>query len=164
VPIDDHHHFKYQLFFRASGPVDRAREEPLAEMQWDPHHPERLPERRHENRWLQDREQMKNGWFAGIGPSFGLHDNWATEAMGPLYDRSREHLGYGDRAIIAARQTLLAAMKESGKPLPFHCADAQAMKQMLTEIVVASMITPDKNRYKELFQERQQAARAQAIV
>ena len=62
VPIDDHHHFKYQLFYRASGPVDRAREEPLAEMQWDPHNPDRLPTRRRENRWLQNREPL-NHWL-----------------------------------------------------------------------------------------------------
>lgn len=93
-----------------------------------------------------------------------MHDNRATEAMGPLYEHSREHLGYGDRAIIAARQTLLAALKDSGKPLPFRCAERQAMRDILNEIVVASMITPDKNRYKELFLERQQAARAQAIA
>ena len=166
VPIDDHHHFKYQLFYRASGPVDRAREEPLAEMRWDPHNPERLPNRNRDNRWLQDREQMKNGWFAGIGPSFGLHDNWATEAMGPLFDRSKEHLGHGDRAVVEARRTLLEAMadldaaKSGGKPLPFRCESQETMRDTIAEIVVASMISPDKNRYRELFEERQQEARA----
>ena len=109
---------------------------------------------------------MKNGWFAGIGPSFGLHDNWATEAMGPLFDRSKEHLGHGDRAVVAARRTLLEAMadldaaKSGGKPLPFRCESQETMRDTIAEIVVASMISPDKNRYRELFEERQQEARA----
>jgi hypothetical protein len=139
-------------------------------MRWDPHNPDRLPKRNRENRWLQDREQMKNGWFAGIGPSFGLHDNWATEAMGPLFNRANEHLGYGDRAIVAARRTLLEAMtdmesitKES-KPLPFRCTDKESMRDTITEIVVASMISPDKDRYRELFQDLQAKARARAMV
>ena len=34
------------------------------------------------------------------------------------------------------------------------------MRDTIAEIVVASMISPDKNRYRELFQERQQEARA----
>jgi phthalate 4,5-dioxygenase len=160
VPIDDYTHFKYQLFYRKSGPFDRSREEPLAVMQWDPRNPDRLPERRRENRWLQDREQMKNGWFAGLGPSFGLQDNWATEAMGPLFDRSKEHLGHGDKAIVAARQTLLSAMEDMAKTPPFRVEDPTAMRRTLTEIVVAAMITPDKDRYREIFRERHLAAAA----
>jgi phenylpropionate dioxygenase-like ring-hydroxylating dioxygenase large terminal subunit len=165
VPIDDYTHFKYQLFYRRSGPYDRAREQALAVMQWDPRHPDRLPERRKENRWLQDREQMKNGWFAGLGPSFGLHDNWATEAMGPLFDRSKEHLGYGDKAIVSARQTLLNALADPAQEsLPFIVRDPAAMKQMLSEIVVASLITPDKERYREVFRERHLEAKAALAV
>jgi phenylpropionate dioxygenase-like ring-hydroxylating dioxygenase large terminal subunit len=154
VPIDDYHHFKYQLFYRRSRPFEREREEPLAVMQWDPRHPDKLPERRRENRWLQNREEMKRDWFAGLGPSFGLHDNWATEAMGPLFDRSKENLGYGDKAIVSARQALLNAMQSDGKDLPFLERDPQAMKEMVAEIVVASIITPDKERYREVFRER----------
>jgi phenylpropionate dioxygenase-like ring-hydroxylating dioxygenase large terminal subunit len=161
VPIDDHSHFKYQLFYRRTGPVDRAREAPLAVMQWDPKHPDRLPERNRENRWLQDREQMKNGWFAGIGPSFGLHDNWATEAMGPLFDRSKEHLGHGDRGVVAARQTLLNALDRPEADLPFRVQDPAAMKRMIAQIVCAALISPDKNRYKEVFRERHLEALAQ---
>jgi hypothetical protein len=40
--------------------------------------------------------------------------------MGPIVDRSKEHLGPADRAIIVARQQLLHAIKahqEGGAPL-----------------------------------------------
>jgi len=160
VPIDDEHHFKYQLIFKREKEIDLAAERHQAVMQWDPRQPERLPERNRENRWLQDREKMKDGWYAGLGHSFGLHDNWATEAMGPIYDRSQEHLGHGDRAVVAARRTLIAAMEEmaAGKAPPFRLGDAQAMKAKLTEIVVASLISPDKDNYREVFYQQHLAA------
>jgi phthalate 4,5-dioxygenase len=153
VPIDDYSHFKYQLIFKRVKEIDLASETEQAEMQWDPKNPTRLPVRNQDNRWLQDRNDMKDGWFAGIGPSFGLHDNWATEAMGPIYDRSKEHLGHGDKAIVGARRTLIAAMEEmaQGKEPPFRLHDPQAMKQKLTEIVVASLISPDKDNYRDIF-------------
>ncbi len=160
VPIDDEHHFKYQLVFKRKGEINLSWERHQAEMQWDPKNPTRLPERNKENRWLQDRKDMKAGWFAGLGHAFGLHDNWATEAMGPIYDRSKEHLGHGDKAIVGARRTLLAAMEEldTGKELPFRITDSQQMKQKITEIVVASLISPDKDNYKEVFYAQHMAA------
>jgi hypothetical protein len=58
--------------------------------------------------------------FTGI-PSFPLQDKMATESMGPITDRTREHLGPTDVVIIAMRRRLLAAAKalqESGVPPP----------------------------------------------
>jgi phenylpropionate dioxygenase-like ring-hydroxylating dioxygenase large terminal subunit len=160
VPIDDYSHFKYQLIFKRVKEIDVEAECRQAEMQWDPKFPNRLPTRNQENRWLQDRKDMKDGWFAGMGPSFGLHDNWATEAMGPIYDRSKEHLGHGDKAIIGARRTVLAAIETmaAGNEPPFRFHDAQALKQKLTEIVVASLISPDKDNYREVFYQEHLAA------
>ena len=104
---------------------------------------------------------MKDGWYAGLGHSFGLHDNWATEAMGPIYDRSKEHLGHGDRAdrrrapLPAGRDGRDGRRQESR---PFLIQDGAAMKQKLTEIVVASLISPDKDNYKEVFYQQHLAA------
>jgi phthalate 4,5-dioxygenase len=42
-----------------------------------------------------------------------------TETMGPIYDRSQEHLGTSDKAIIRMRRLLIAAAKkvaEGGEP------------------------------------------------
>jgi hypothetical protein len=80
--------------------------------------------------------------------------------MGPIYDRSKEHLGHGDRAIVGARRCLLSAMEEmaEGKEPPFLIQNEAAMKQKLTEIVVASLISPDKDNYKEVFYQQHLAA------
>ena len=41
--------------------------------------------------------------FTGI-EDFLNHDACATESMGPIFDRSKEHLGVSDKAVIAVRK------------------------------------------------------------
>ena len=58
------------------------------------------------------------------------------ESMGPIVDRSREHLGPADRAIIVARRLLLQAVKtvqEGGDPLGADTSyyNARAVEQVL---------------------------------
>ena len=36
-----------------------------------------------------------------------VHDQWAVESMGPIQDRTREHLGTSDKVIMANRRMLL---------------------------------------------------------
>jgi phthalate 4,5-dioxygenase len=59
------------------------------------------------NHYLQDRELQREVSFTGMGPNFVIHDACATETMGPIYDRSKEHLGASDRAVIAVRNYLI---------------------------------------------------------
>ena len=63
------------------------------------------------NHYLIDREKQKTENFTGLGPNFVVHDSAATETMGPLYDRSKEHLGTSDRAVIGVRNYLLRTVK-----------------------------------------------------
>jgi phthalate 4,5-dioxygenase oxygenase subunit len=78
------------------------------------------PERSRANRYLQDREQMKVETFAGMGNYFPSHDLFAVETPGQIHDRTREHLGASDIAIVQARRMLLNAMKDvqAGKEAP----------------------------------------------
>jgi len=48
--------------------------------------------------------------------------------MGPIVDRSKEHLGVSDSYIIQVRRFLLKALRdlEAGKPLPGLVYDDQA--------------------------------------
>jgi hypothetical protein len=48
--------------------------------------------------------------FTGI-EDFLNHDACATESMGPIFDRSQEHLGVSDKAVIAVRKFLLSSVK-----------------------------------------------------
>jgi hypothetical protein len=50
---------------------------------------------------------------------FISQDFMVTETMGPIYDRSQEHLGTSDKAIIRMRRLLIAAAKrlaDGGEP------------------------------------------------
>jgi len=47
-----------------------------------------------------------------MGRNFVVHDTFATEGEGPIYDRTVEHLGYTDRGIIVLRQLMLQAIKD----------------------------------------------------
>ncbi len=52
---------------------------------------------------------MKAGSWVGIG-GFPHQDMACQESMGPIVDRSREHLGTSDIAIIRLRRRLLDAV------------------------------------------------------
>jgi phthalate 4,5-dioxygenase oxygenase subunit len=48
----------------------------------------------------------------GMGEQdINVHDQWACESMGVTVDRTQEHLGTTDRAIIINRRQLLSEMK-----------------------------------------------------
>ncbi|HTJ25829.1 MAG TPA: aromatic ring-hydroxylating dioxygenase subunit alpha, partial [Candidatus Limnocylindria bacterium] len=70
------------------------------------------------NDYLIDRQVQKTQTFTGI-TGVNTQDMALQEGMGPIVDRSKEHLGTSDRAIIVMRQLLLEAIDdlEAGKPI-----------------------------------------------
>jgi hypothetical protein len=65
-----------------------------------------------QNRYLQNRAEMKTTTFAGVGRNFYDQDLLAVEAQGRIMDRSREHLGTTDRPVIQMRRQLLKAIED----------------------------------------------------
>jgi len=115
VPVDDTHAMRFNIFFRRNRAV---RED---EKQLDGGiGPDYIKVRNIHNNYLQNRTEQKEETFTGMGKQFLIHDSCATESMGPLYDRSKEHLGTGDIAVIAVRKFLLQAARylESGREPP----------------------------------------------
>jgi phthalate 4,5-dioxygenase len=77
-----------------------------------------------ENDFLIDREMQKTKTYTGI-VGINTQDVAIQEAMGPIVDRSLEHLGTSDRAIIALRQLVLEAVdvvEKGGDPRAVHPA------------------------------------------
>jgi hypothetical protein len=71
-----------------------------------------MPEANASNDYLIDREvQRSRRSFTGIFGS-GPQDSAVQEGMGPIYDRSQEHLGASDAGVIAARRHLLRALHD----------------------------------------------------
>jgi len=127
VPIDDTHHWRYDIVFRRSAPMeekDIARNQEIL----DELTPEYRPKRNKANRYLQDREAMKSWSFSGMGRIFNVQDTAIVEGSGPIVDRTKEFLGPSDRAIIAARRQVLRAIREveAGREAPNTLRDESA--------------------------------------
>ena len=73
------------------------------------------------NDYLIDRQLQRTQLYSGIqSVNAAEQDGCATETMGPIFDRSKEHLGYSDKTIIALRKLLLGALSDlaEGKQPP----------------------------------------------
>jgi hypothetical protein len=68
---------------------------------------------------LQDRQRMISGNFSGIEGA-AIQDRAVQESMGAICDRTQEHLGMSDKAVIFYRRLILRKLEEmdAGKPLP----------------------------------------------
>ncbi len=70
------------------------------------------------NNWNIDRNIQRTDTYSGI-KGINAQDRAVQESMGRIVDRSREHLGPADRAIIATRKLLLEAVdvvEQGGDP------------------------------------------------
>ena len=64
-----------------------------------------------DNDYLIDREAQRTRSLTGI-KGIAMQDAAVQESQGPIYDRTAEHLGTSDAAIIAARRRLLEAVRD----------------------------------------------------
>ena len=116
VPIDDHSHCRFEFFYSYPEPLNKER---LLKNRAANVAPDLRHIRRQENRYLQDREELKcNESYTGMGLHFPSQDAFAIETQGAIQDRTREHLGSTDIVIIGVRKALLNAimqMQEGGQ-------------------------------------------------
>lgn len=68
------------------------------------------PTERLDNDYLIDRQQQKTVSFTGIA-GIRAQDAMVSESAGPIVDRTREHLGSSDRAVVAMRRSLMEAAR-----------------------------------------------------
>jgi len=110
VPIDDTHHWRFEMRFHSKKAIDKVA---LAQQHRDEKIAGDRPRRTAENRYLQNRDEMKRGIsFIGMGPMFPVHDVFVTQSQGAIHDQSAEHLTTTDVAIVRARRQLLGALKD----------------------------------------------------
>jgi len=110
VPIDDYNHCRFEFFYSYPEPLnkDRLRKNRAENVAADLRHV-----RRPENRYLQDREELKRGEsYGGMGLHFPSQDAFAIETQGAIQNRMKEHLGSTDIVIIEVRKALLKAIKQ----------------------------------------------------
>jgi hypothetical protein len=77
--------------------------------------PDYVPNRNRDNDWGYDPHEQEHETYTGMGPDINVHDQWACESMGTIQDRTEEHLGTSDKAIVAYRKLLRQAIEQVGK-------------------------------------------------
>jgi phthalate 4,5-dioxygenase oxygenase subunit len=108
VPRDDTTTWHFQVFFDPEKPFDRAHRAVEGGLQLD----DQFRKLRNMGNWYQqDRELMKSGAFSGI-TGILVQDHAVGETQGKIADRTREHLGTSDLALIAWRRMMLRAAKQ----------------------------------------------------
>jgi len=108
VPRDDGSNWMYDVRFSIAGPFDMEAERERSRVIGLGS--DFRPERTLANKHLQSREAMKTLNFSGI-EGVKNQDYAIVETMGPIVDRTREHLGASDKAVSAVRRLLLAAVR-----------------------------------------------------
>ena len=106
VPADNQNTWRYDFFFKWSRPFSK---EDSSKRDFVDASYKKLRNQR--NNYLQDRERQKT---SKLHRHHGIPEprRCATESMGPVVDRSKEHVGASDAFILQVRRFLLRAVKD----------------------------------------------------
>lgn len=110
VPIDDTSSFWYAMFVSYGEPVvaEVMRNQRLAQVSL----PDYRPKVGRESGWGFDPDEQRTATYTGMGNDINVHDQWAVESQGPLFDRGSEQLSPADIGIRTHRRMFLAAAAE----------------------------------------------------
>lgn len=106
------------------------------------------------NDHLISREVQRDGSFTGI-QGIPVQDQAITESMGPIVDRTKEHLGTSDRMIMLTRRRLMraaTALRDHGTTPP-EVDDVEAYHDLRAGFVVL----PRERDWLEYYNERRAA-------
>ena len=157
VPVNDTQCYWYAIFTSFDAPVDkaqmRAQRLELYEL------PDYIPRKNQSNAYGFDPYEQRASTYTGMGSDINVHDQWAVESMGAVQDRTKEHLGQTDRAIIRYRRMLLKAIDDVVAGNPSLMASATAA--LVTGPASIDVIGPAKD-WQGFWQEQDRRRRATA--
>lgn len=122
VPIDDENTWTWNFSCNPHRPYPEERRGGGLEEELDAKY---RPVRNRDNDYLQDREMQRTVNFTGI-VGINTQDRAVQESMGRIVDRSAEHLGTTDAAVIAFRKRLMnlvLSLQEGVEPAAAAHAD-----------------------------------------
>jgi phthalate 4,5-dioxygenase len=159
VPVDDTRNYWYAIFTSFGAPVnkDEMRNQRLALYQL----PDYVPRKNKSNNYGFDPLEQAHDTFTGMGADINVHDQWATESMGPIVDRTREHLGQSDKAIAAYRRLLRNAIEQARQGgTPLMVLDAEAAGTITGPAAIDGIGPSDawQNYWQSAEQKRRRAA------
>lgn len=110
VPIDDTSSYWYSIFVSYGAPVDAEtmRDQRISQVTL----PDYRPLNGRFNNWGFDPEEQRTSSYTGMGRDINVHDQWAVESQGHIYDRRHEHLSPTDVGIRMHRRMFLAAAED----------------------------------------------------
>ena len=141
VPIDDETMMGFTVAWHPDRPLNQRE---IAEIEsWTGVHTEVDPRtfkpvRNKGNDYLLDRNlQRSRASYTGIR-GIREEDLAVQESMGPIFDRSSEHLGSADLAVIATRRRLLEAVRALAQrdSLPYEAQNAEAYRVRSAAVVL----------------------------
>jgi len=157
VPIDDESCYWYAIFTSFADKVDKKtmREQRLELYEL----PDYKPRLNRANNWGFDPAEQATKTYTGMGMDINVHDQWAVESPGAIYDRRNEHLGQSDKAIIAYRRLLRRTIKalEDGETLSIGAEDGAG--EGVPGPIAVDAIGPADD-WQACWRERDQARRA----
>ena len=80
------------------------------------------------NNYGYDPEEQRTKTYTGMGMDINVHDQWAVESPGAIFNRENEHLGAADKGIIRFRKVLIKSIAEVMEGNPLHLCLTQITK------------------------------------
>lgn len=148
VPMDDHNTMIYNWMLAVDEdkpltPEFIAKQETSAGR--GPDGETAVRRRTRENDWLIDREVQRRQTYTGI-KGVNTQDLAVQESMGPVVDRSREHLGSSDKAIITYRRILLDVLRDFEQGVEPLGVDPKTYRKVRS----ADIVIPKDVRWQEV--------------
>jgi phthalate 4,5-dioxygenase len=156
VPIDDTHCYWYAMFTSFTTPIDKQqmREQRLKLYTL----PDYKPRVGKHNRYGFNVQEQLTQTYTGMGSDINVHDQWAVESPGPIQDRTREHLGTSDKAIMMYRKQLLHAIQNVDSSISLAMVLNIEQAKAITGPATIDVIAPTLN-WSTFWQESDAAKR-----
>ena len=124
IPVDDEHHWLFRLRWNAFRPLPD--EELTAYKRGGGFFATQIPgsyqtAANKSNDYLIDRHKQRTVNYSGM-ESVPIEDTAMMESMGPIYDRTQEHLGTSDVAVISTRRRIIDAARQLTEGLEPYAA------------------------------------------
>jgi phenylpropionate dioxygenase-like ring-hydroxylating dioxygenase large terminal subunit len=127
VPVDDENCYWYAIFTSYAQPMDKQKMRDQRLQLYEL--PDYRSRRNRANDYGFDPHEQATETYTGMGLDINVHDQWAVESMGKIQNRTREHLGQSDKAIIQYRRLLREQIeKVQGGQKPMLFLDATSAR------------------------------------
>lgn len=168
VPIDDETTMLYSADYWVDRPLseeDLQRTRDYAGIHTENIPGTDMPVQNRRNDYLIDRDLQASGKSYTGMRGLGVQDSAIQESMGPIADRTREHLGVSDTAIIQIRKLLMQSlrnMKDGKDPPGMKAADYRVRStrfnlppgEKFEDEIARQLAEPDKIAERTFHEER----------